>query len=439
MTLRLFGLWRAVAAVALLAACKEDPTANLVGGAFRLVLNFDSLIVNIADSTKVTARVLDQAGNPLVEAVSMASCDQNVATVSPTSDAPLVQTSYFVKGITFGGTCVNATAGSLTDAVQIATFPATIAVTSGPDTLLSGTIGQYTFEYRDAKRNPVAGVPAPVFETSAATVAAILAAPLGSVQAKSPGAATITVRGHGPLTGGITSTKAVLVIPGVFGGTLSAASAVPGDFVTATRATGGPPFDADTRVFVRGVRTFTHGTTTADNLQFVMPQTAATGIVSLLVDQISPDQIALTDSSKLSSTSASLDGPNEPSNNDPATAPAIAANGDYYLGNHGVCTNGGATAPGDDCDGFFVIANSLARPDTVTVRLDWFNASDQDILWCNAACSAFVGNFNGATGANPENSTVVIPAGTTYNLWINLFAPAGAASTLVRVRVSGIG
>jgi hypothetical protein len=439
MTLRLFGLWRAVAAVALLAACTEDPTANLVGSPFRLVLNFDSLIVNIADSTTVTGRVLDEAGNPLVEAVSMASCDQNVATVSPASDAPLVQTSYFVKGITFGGTCVNATAGSLTDVVRIATFPATIAVTSGPDTLLSGTIGQYTFEYRDAKGNPVAGVPDPVFETNAATVATILAAPLGAVQAKSPGAATITVRGHGPFTGGITSTKSVLVIPGVFGGTLSAAAAVPGDIVNVTRAVGGPAFDADTRVFVRGVRTFTHGTTTADSLKFVMPQTAATGLVSFLVDQIGPDQIALADSSKLSSTTASLDGPNEPANNNPATAPAIAANGDYYQGNHGVCTNGVATAPGDDCDGFFRITNSLARPDTITVRLDWFNASDQDILWCDATCGAFVGNFNGATGANPENSTVIIPAGTTWNLYINLFDPHGANPTLVRARVSGIG
>lgn len=439
MTLRLFGLWRAVAAVALLAACKEDPTANLVGSPNRLVLNFDSLIVTIADSTKVTARVLDQAGNPLVEAVSMTSCNQNVASVSPASDAPLVQTSYFVKGVTFGGTCVTATAGSLTDDVRIATFPAAIVLTSGPDTMLSGTFGQFTFEYRDAARIPVAGVPDPVYETSAAGVAAILAAPLGSIQAKSPGAATITVRGHGPLEGGITGTGVVFVIPGVFTGTLGAASAAAGDIVNVTRAVGGPAFDADTRVFVRGTRTFIHGAITADAINLVMPQTGATGIVSLLFDQISPDQIALADSSKLSSSSASLDGPNEPANNDPATAPVIAANGDYYLGNHGVCTNGGATAPGDDCDGFLRITNSLARPDTIAVRLDWFNASDQDILWCNAACSAFVGNFTGATGANPENSTVIIPAGVTWNLWINLFDPHGANPTLVRVRVSGIG
>lgn len=439
MKLRLSGLWRAVAAVALLTACKEDPTSNLVGAPSRLVLNFDSLIVTIADSSKITARVLDQAGNPLAEAVSMTSCDQNVARVSPASDAPLVQTSYFVRGVTFGGTCVTATSGSLSDDVRIATFPASIVLTSGPDTMLSGTLGQFTFEYRDAARNPVAGVPDPVYETSASGVAAILALPLGSVQAKSPGTATITVRGHGPLEGGITGTGVVFVIPGVFGGTLSPASAAAGDIVTVTRAVGGPAFDSDTRVFVRGQRAFIHGAITADALNLVMPQTATTGIVAFLIDQISPDQIALADSSKLSSSSASLDGPNEPANNDPATAPVIAANGDYYIGNHGVCTNGGATAPGDDCDGFFSITNSLARPDTITVRLDWFNASDQDILWCNAACSAFVGNFNGATGANPENSTVIIPAGTTWNLWINLFDPVGAASTLARVRVSGKG
>jgi hypothetical protein len=444
MTSRLFGLRCAVVAVAALAACKSDPTADLVGGADRLTLEFDSLNVTIADSSKVIARVLDRAGDPVTATVSVTSCNTGVATVSLGDQSPLVQSAFFVKGITFGGTCAIATSGQLADTVQIATYPAKIVVTSGPDTLLSGTTAAYTYDYRDAVNNSVAGVPDPTFSSNDKTRVAILTTPLGTVQAKSPGAATITVTGYGPLASGISTTKAVLVIPGVFTGSVNAATAIPSDIVKITKAAGGPGFDADSRVFVAGARTFTMGTAadtagmTSDTILFVMPATGKTGIVALLVDQVSPDQIALADSSKLSSTTASLDGPNEPANNDPATAPALTANGDYYIFPHGVCDGGAATSPGDDCDDFFAVTNPSAT-DTLAakVQLDWFTGSDVDILWCrNAGCTS-VTTGGGATTANPEKSSVKIPPGATWYLWINLYDPAGAPSVVARIRFTG--
>lgn len=68
---------------------------------------------------------------------------------------------------------------------------------------------------------------------------------------------------------------------------------------------------------------------------------------------------------------------------------------------------------------------------TFTGTLSWPAGPDVDILWCNAACSGFVGNFAGATGANPENSTVTFAAGTNF-FWANLYA--GAAPAWIRVR-----
>jgi hypothetical protein len=137
------------------------------------------------------------------------------------------------------------------------------------------------------------------------------------------------------------------------------------------------------------------------------------------------------------SNTASLLDPYDPANDAAATAPALTANGDYFVIMHGTCTGGSVTDPGDDCDEFFKITTGAA-PATVSVQLDWFTGSDVDILWCDATCSSFVGNFDGATSANPEKSTVTIPAGTTWNLWINFFDPAGAASTIARLRVSGL-
>lgn len=88
-------------------------------------------------------------------------------------------------------------------------------------------------------------------------------------------------------------------------------------------------------------------------------------------------------------------------------------------------------------DNFYTIV--LAAPTTFTVTLDWDAAygADVDILFCNAACSAFVGNFDGASTANPEVSTVTLAAGT-YNLYINNFVTSGAtpAVPLYRIRIT---
>src|SRR5439155_12821974 len=120
----------------------------------------------------------------------------------------------------------------------------------------------------------------------------------------------------------------------------------------------------------------------------------------------------------------------------------ITANGDYYIVLSGICKDGSKTLSTDDCDDFFSFTNPLARVDTITVRLDWSSGPDVDILWCKVVTCSGSGNVitgGGATSNNPENSTVIIPAGATWYLWINLFDPTAVPAILARVRVSGKG
>ena len=434
MTSGLSGLRRAILVLALLAACKSDPTTDLVGPTNRVLMNLKTVQVVIADSVRSFATVYDKASDPLNLPISFSSCDPSIASIIAASDAPLTHSAFFVKANAYGSTCIVASAQGLTDTMEVTTFPDRIVFSGGPDTLQSGSTSQYTFAYVDKLNAPVAGVPDPTLTSSANGVVLPLAT-LGQVQAQSPGTATLTLTAPSA-AGSLTAGKGVVVVPGAFVGTFTPASANPADFVKITN--GGPAFDADTRVFVDGISTFIL-TKTADSIRFVMPPTGIAGAVPLLVDQIGANQVALLDTVDLSSATASLNGPNEPANDDPATAPALNANGDYYIVNHGTCKNGSATDPGDDCDAFFNVTNALARPDTITVQVDWLSGADNDILWCDAACGAFVGNFDGATTSNPEKSTVIIPAGAHWNLWINLFDPAGNKAVLLRVRVTGIG
>ena len=127
-------------------------------------------------------------------------------------------------------------------------------------------------------------------------------------------------------------------------------------------------------------------------------------------------------------------------NNDPTTAPVITANGDYFVVLSGACADGAGGA-GTDCDDFFKIANNGGAPATVTINVAWIAGPDIDVrlgsdpvglvnLDCDDGCG-------GATGVNPENTSLSVPAGATYYLWLNLFAASGA-STVARIRVGGL-
>ncbi|HXL34424.1 MAG TPA: hypothetical protein VN953_05860, partial [Gemmatimonadales bacterium] len=92
MNSRIFGLHGALAALALAAACKEDPTAAHVGTPNSLAFELNARTVAVADSFRSFVVLRDELGNPLATPVTVSSCNTGVATVIPASDAPQVRT-----------------------------------------------------------------------------------------------------------------------------------------------------------------------------------------------------------------------------------------------------------------------------------------------------------------------------------------------------------
>lgn len=100
-----------------------------------------------------------------------------------------------------------------------------------------------------------------------------------------------------------------------------------------------------------------------------------------------------------------------PAQDDPATAPSITL---PAVGSSLTFTD----PVGDAVDQFYHF--TVNGTESIRATISWAGGADVDLLWCTADCSAFVGNFSGATGANPEVSTVLLAAGT-YTLWLNRY------------------
>jgi hypothetical protein len=535
MNRRIYGMLGVTAALALGVSCQKDPTSGLRGGPAVVELQYAYREVIIGDSTRVTATVRDAQNNPLEVPITISTgCAAGVVSVSPSPTAPLPVTAFYVKGLAFGTSCVIATAGSLVDTMQVATFPQRISVT-GPDTVLSGASATFSHHYFDAKGVELTGLPAPRWSSSdSINFATVTQA--GVVTGVDAGQARITAVGVGSVGDTTTFGKTIVIFPLQFTGTLapnpidpgqtlkitrgatdavyrltgadstrvtfngvtqgvgaanrfndslkiaipdlatpgvqqlvvnrtdtttgapkkaygrvsftvatpaqigggvSDTSVFPSQVIRAFRGTTGPIFDANTRAYVKGIRTFIT-VISADQADIAIPAPHDTGNVELRLTRLGPlDQANQLTLRSLSRTLRDQYDTLPSGNDDPTTAPPITANGDYYTIMAGSCPNGTGRPRIDDCDDYFTLQNVTAAPITVTVNAAWFTNADVDILFTNAGGS-LISPFGGATSANPENVSITIPANTTRRLWLNLFAEGTAVSTIVRVRISGL-
>lgn len=442
MNRRLFGAFGALTITALVVgSCKSDPLSDLDGNPAAIVTDFDLVRVAVGDTVAVTSSVLDARSTPLAVPITFTPCS-GVATavIDPTYDPhPATSVRGLIIGATLGTSCVVASGEGLEDTIDVLTFPATLVITGGPanDSIPSGVVTQFTWQFLDHQGNVLTGLPEPTF-TSSDTLRATVTTPTGALQGKAPGPVTLRAVGVGVNPSGIIATRPLTVVAGTFTGGITPTAVDPGDTVTLTAAAGGPGFDADTRVNVNGVRTFTFGVT-ATTMQFVVPGTGVAGSVPVALTNMGSAQAA--QNGTLTSNTASFADPYDGVNNDPATAPLLSTNGDRFLVMSGACADGGGGS-GTDCHDWFRIRNTGAAAATATVQIDWFTAADADVLMgsdpadmtaygCEDGCG-------GATGANPQSTSLSIPAGATRYVWVNLYDAGGATSSVIRVRVGGL-
>jgi len=265
------------------------------------------------------------------------------------------------------------------------------------------------------------------------------------------------------------------VLPvGTWGGTATPSSVRPANRVVLRRGGGDPLFDADTRVYIGGIRTFIESFST-DTAVVAVPPIGSDGPVNIRISRMGAGQAAVNAVGALTNLTTSFLDPYD-RNDQPNVPTAITADGNYYITLSGACSNGVPESGAEDCDDYFTITNSSSTvDDTVTVTAAWFSGStDGDLLICDGArlanpppnnvprCGNFAGgadifdcacnaqpgdgfalasSYDPATGNGegpPEFITFVLPANSKYVIWVNMFDPGGAAATLVQLTVSGL-
>ena len=421
-------------AALLMLGCAKDPTASLRAGPKRVLLSSSVLTVNVGDSLAVTATVVDEQGNPLPDEATATSTTPQVVSVIPTSGAPLPRSRFYVKALTFGEGKVDVSVAGITESIKVLTYPASLRITGMPDSLGSGTAITLTAVPLSATNQPLTGIGPITWESEEAgaycgedCASVTSPGPTSTVTGKTPG--TVNIIAH--LPGGAEAQATFKVVPGPFNASLlSATSGNPGDILTITAPGGGLTFDATTDVTFGGGATFLAAAVTPTTLQVVVPPADAAGATELVITGIGPDEVAQRTTFTLNRANDAY----EATNNDPTTAPAITADGTYTVILRGNCVNG---VGGADCDDIFAITNTTGSPIAIDLGASWPTDADVDLFVCyDAVCSD--GNFDGATGANPEALSDTIAPGDTYYVWLNLWAPEGTPFSIVELTVSGI-
>jgi len=256
--------------------------------------------------------------------------------------------------------------------------------------------------------------------------------PNGSFDPRPPTAAQAVVHGLGANATCITASAEgakpdsviVTVLPTSFTVNASSTTLNVGDTLTLT-APGALQFSAAANVdFGGNPGSVISQSATTLVVQVPMPDAAVAGpltVTGVSVTYVPGLTVDLPTASSFTVTNA-----NDPNSlPDPAVQLPIPT-----AGNSVVLFDGFATGEADNFYSF-----TLAATTTFTVSLGWPTAADLDILWCDAGCNNFVGNFDGAGSSNPESSQVTLAAGT-YNLWINVFDAKGETPHLYTLTIS---
>jgi hypothetical protein len=369
--------------------------------------------VVVGDSIALGARVQDEVGNTISGTVpTITSCDNNVVTVAAGPTDPVYTANAWVRAVGLGVSCLAVSGGGLTDTVVVTTGPAAVRI-FGPntaattDTVLSGATAAFTVVAFGRNGDTLTGTTAYEWTTSAVANMAIHRL-TGEAAGKSPGTPLIRIRAPG----GAMDQKQARVVAGIFGGSLSAATAAPGALITVSRAADGPFFDGDTQVNLgTGAAAFIDSWS-ASSVTFAVPATGATTAATLGMTNMGPGQVAQNGAGAFTPTSAFGD-VHRPASDGPGTAPAYtavrsAANWVYFT-HSGFGTSAasrGVLNGGAQVDHYFLITGGPNGGSITEFRLEWsnsggtgVNASDFDLYVCDVptetqCLSAFSGVIN---------------------------------------------
>ena len=211
--------------------------------------------------------------------------------------------------------------------------------------------------------------------------------------------------------GGVTETFAVRVVPTAFEGTFAEAPIV---LDTATMTATAPFGFGPSAVILSpsGIEYETISVAGDGTSITFLPTTVEAG--ALTVEGATLSYIA---GATFNFPTANTDGIGSPfaGQTDPGTTAPII-NAPAAVGDSVMWLDGATIA----VDQFYRV--SIPAAGTYQFKLVWGTAADEDMLICNADCSAFVpGGTAGATGANPEFANIVAAGPVEWIVWINLY------------------
>jgi len=278
--------------------------------------------------------------------------------------------------------------------------------------------------------------------TSLAGLPNVVSAPVIDLAAWGP--LSMGVKGIGP--GEITQVGQITVqAPPAYAGAVSATSVTPATVITLTNGGGDPAWSATSRAYWNGRRAWILDTTSSV-AHVLLPPAGAAGKKLLLLTRMGATALAAQDS-LTSTTAAPYDQYDAVSHdtveNGPGTGALITGDSTIYITLSGACPSGGPTVGGgsvttdENCDDWISVQNTSGTDHDVTVTISWQNSGeigvtqDMDGYWFDDGVN-FI-NSDAATSANPETSTVTVPAGKTYYVLVNLFNVNGLPYALVKV------
>ncbi len=412
----------AVALLALgLAGCDDNPLEIDDGVAVMITTNPSTMIIPADKTTLLETRAIDQGSRPTFDDIAWtidATCGSAAVAVEVSvTFEPEVQPPVVLDvtgGLTLGTTCITLTGGGVTASVAVTVVGDSLDITGAPalldvfDTVQLGAVLRSDLGAVVGPFDPTTDLAWSSDDDAVATVGQT-----GLVTGAGAGNVTIMAEWSNAGVSVSAEVTITIVVPIPVLISTDVASAVPGETVTIT-GTGfliGPH-----AVFLGGLEVSTLGPGLAPTIvngttaTFRMPISASGAGVGVAAVQVG--SLLGGFSNALSVTG--LDDPTEPANDvSGPTSPVVTLPIDLI----------GWVGPGD-LDDFFLF--TLAAAATLDLSLVWVGASgDLDLLFVDAAFTAFQCGFVTATANVPEAGQCALAAGD-YLFWVDDFEGSGA-------------